>query len=66
MVAWTLRSLNRGDEALAILLRLEKENDADGRPDPYVFEELATIYEARGEAARARHYASRRQAVGKK
>lgn len=65
MVAWTLRALNRTDEALAIQLRLERENDAAGRPDPYVFEELEALYRARSDAAQAQHYADRRRALGR-
>lgn len=61
MVAWTLRSLNQSDEALAIQLRLEAENDASGTPDQYVFEELEALYTAKGDTARAQHYAGRRQ-----
>jgi tetratricopeptide (TPR) repeat protein len=56
MVAWTLRSLGRIDEALAIQLRLEREWAADGEPDPYVFEELALLYRARGENVLADAY----------
>jgi tetratricopeptide (TPR) repeat protein len=54
MVAWTLRSLGRHDEALAILRRLEAENEAAGTPDGYVFEELAEnlLVQGRGDAAR--------------
>jgi tetratricopeptide (TPR) repeat protein len=63
MVAWTLRALNRTDEALAIQLRLEQEGDAAGQPDPYVFEELEILYRAMGDAARAEHYAERKQAA---
>lgn len=63
MVAWTLRALKRDDEALAIQLRLERENDAAGEPDPYVFEELETLYRSRGDAARAAHYADRLKAA---
>jgi tetratricopeptide (TPR) repeat protein len=62
MVAWTLHSLNRGDEALAIQLRLEIENAAAGSPDPYVFEELEALYRAKGDVARADHYANLRAA----
>lgn len=62
MVAWTLRALNRTDEALAIQLRLERENDADKTPDPYVFEELTLLYQARNEARRVEHYAARLKA----
>jgi tetratricopeptide (TPR) repeat protein len=58
MVAWTLRSLGRVDEALAIQQRLERENDAAGTPDPHVYDELAKLHEAKGDAARAAHYAS--------
>ncbi len=63
MVAWTLRSLNRQDEAFAIQLRLAQENDAAGQPDAYVFEELETLYRAQGDGARAAHYAARKQAL---
>lgn len=56
MVAWTLRSLGRVDEALAIQLRLERGAAAAGAPDEYVFEELARLYEIKGEATRAAHY----------
>lgn len=59
MVAHTLRLLGRDDEALAIQQRLERDNAADGRPDPYVFEELALLYRARGDEARAADYAAR-------
>ncbi len=61
MVAWTLRALQRQDEALALQLRLEHENDAAGEPDVYVFEELEILYRERGDAERATHYAARRQ-----
>jgi len=65
LVAWTLRALNRSDEALAIQLRLERESDAAGQPDGYVFEELEALYRARKDDARAGHYAERRRALGK-
>jgi tetratricopeptide (TPR) repeat protein len=65
MVAWTMRSLNRGDEALAIQLRLEAENAAAGIPDPYVFEELETLYRAKGNVTRADHYAKLRSSSDK-
>lgn len=63
MVAWTLRSLGRGAQALAIQLRLEREGDAAGQADPYVFEELEILYRDRGDSERARHYAERRKAA---
>ena len=62
MVAWTLRALARDDEALAIQLRLERECAAAGAPDPYVFEELAALYRARGDAAQAAAYDALRAA----
>ncbi|MEI8266141.1 MAG: tetratricopeptide repeat protein [Betaproteobacteria bacterium] len=64
MVARTLRSLQRSDEAVAIQLRLEREFDAAGQPDPYVFEELEALYRARGDADKAEHYKARRAAAG--
>ncbi len=61
MVAWTLRAMQRDDEALAIQLRLEKEGAAAGEPDPYVFEELEILYRAKGDSERAAHYAELRK-----
>ena len=43
MVAWTLRSLKRTDEAMRIQLALEQDAEAAGKPDPYVFEELEAL-----------------------
>lgn len=63
MVAWTLRALKRHDEALEIQLRLERECDAAGAPDPEVFEELELLYRAKGDDLRANHYAARKAAV---
>ena len=65
MVARTLRSLQRHDEALAIQLRLEREFDAAGQPDPYVFEELEALYRTTGDTVKAEHYLARKQATGK-
>jgi tetratricopeptide (TPR) repeat protein len=56
MVAHTLRRLGRLDEAFVIQQRLERENAAAGTPDRYVFEELALLHKARGEAALAAEY----------
>lgn len=56
MIAHTLRLLGRAEEALAMQLDLERECRAAGEADPYVFEELALLYGARGDAARAAHY----------
>jgi tetratricopeptide (TPR) repeat protein len=61
MVAWTLRSLGRVNEALAMQLRLEGECDEVGEPDPYVFEELELLYKALGNDEKAEFYAARRR-----
>jgi tetratricopeptide (TPR) repeat protein len=63
MIAWTLRAMGRMDEALAIQLRLEQECEAAKTPDPYVFEELETLYRTRGDEVRANHYAAQRKAA---
>jgi len=55
-VANVLRLLGRTDEALAMQRALEREGAAAGAPDPYVFEELAVLHDARGDADRAAHY----------
>ena len=65
MVAWTLRAMDRIDEALAIQLRLENENAAAGAPDRHVFEELEALYRAKGDAERAARYANRKDAAAK-
>jgi hypothetical protein len=65
MVARTLRSLQRHDEALAIQLRLEREFDAAGQPHPYVFEELEALYRATDDTAKAEHYVARKAAASK-
>lgn len=64
-MAKTLRLQGRFDEAREIQLRLEREWDAAGEPDPYVFEELEAIYTAQGHAERAAHYAARLKAAKK-
>lgn len=56
MVAHTQRLLGRHEQALAGQLALERECAEAGEPDPYVFEELALLYAARGDEARAGHY----------
>jgi len=64
MIAWTLRALGRLNEAIEIQLRLEKECDAAGEPDPYVFEELELLYQALKDSEKAEHYAALRKASG--
>jgi tetratricopeptide (TPR) repeat protein len=63
MIAWTMRSLGRLNEAVEIQLRLEKEWDQAGDPDPYVFEELELLYQALGEEDKVEYYATRRKAI---
>jgi len=63
MVAWTLRSLKRNEEALEMQLALERDCDAAGQPDPYVFEALEALYRGKGDLAKAQHYAARKAAV---
>lgn len=62
MIALTLRAMGRFDEAIAIQLRLEREWDAAGEPDPYVFEELEHLYRALKDDAKAQLYAQRHRA----
>ncbi len=64
-IGYALYQLGRYDEALAIQQRLERECDAAGAPDPYVFEELEILYRERGDAARADAAASRKKALDK-
>lgn len=61
MVARTLRTLNRLDEAFEIQLRLERECEAAGEPDRYVFEELEALYRARGDNVKGDEYAGKRK-----
>jgi tetratricopeptide (TPR) repeat protein len=63
MIAWTLRALGRLNAALEIQLRLEREWDQDGEPDPYVFEELENLYRALDNTERADFYATRRKSA---
>lgn len=65
MVAWTLRTMGRSDEALALQLALERDWQAAGGSDPHVYEELEHLYRARGDAERAAHYAALRQATAR-
>jgi tetratricopeptide (TPR) repeat protein len=62
MIARTLRAQGKAQEALAIQLRLEREWDAAGAPDPYVYEELEALYREAGDAARAATYATKLKA----
>jgi hypothetical protein len=66
MIAWTLRAMGKTEEALQIQLRLHREADAAGRPDPDVLEELEALYQAAGDTERARVYRQRREALSQK
>lgn len=61
MIAWTLRAMGRLDEAIEIQLRLARECDEAGEPDPYVFEELEKLYRTRHNHQQADFYATRRK-----
>jgi tetratricopeptide (TPR) repeat protein len=66
MVAHTLRLLGHAEDALAMQLDLERQCHAAGGADPYVFDELALLYRARGDAARAAHYQDLHRQAGTK
>jgi tetratricopeptide (TPR) repeat protein len=63
MIAWTLRGMQRYDEALAIQLQLEREYAALNKPSVDVYEELEALYEAQGDEPRALEYAQRRRSI---
>ena len=65
MIAWTLRGLGQLNEAIEIQLRLERECDKAGEPDPYVFEELELLYKALNNNQKAEFYAARQKATMK-
>jgi tetratricopeptide (TPR) repeat protein len=58
--AWTLRALDRVDDAIAIQTRLEAEYAAAGAPSREVFEELELLYRAKGDSEKAARYAERK------
>ena len=58
--AWTLRALDRIDDAIAIQTRLETEYAAAGAPSRDVFEELELLYRAKGDSEKAARYAERK------
>lgn len=61
MTARTLRDMGRYAEALDIQHTLEKEFEADGETDTYVSEELAALYRASGDEAKAQEYEAKQQ-----
>jgi tetratricopeptide (TPR) repeat protein len=64
---WTVargyRAVGRLDDAQALQLALAAETEAAGEPDGYVYEELAEIALARGDAAAARPWAAKAHAL---
>lgn len=58
-VARCLRALGQVDDALKLQLDLEREWTTAGAADGYVYEEIAELYEIKGDAAAARPYFSR-------
>ena len=63
MIARTYRDQKRYGEALDIQLRLEREFDQQGNPDPHVYAELEQLYRALGKEDLAQGYASKRKAA---
>jgi tetratricopeptide (TPR) repeat protein len=63
MIAWTYRSLGRLHEALALQLRLERECDDAGQPDPFVYEELENLHRQLGNLDQADHFATKRKTL---
>lgn len=59
MIASTYRAQKQYADAIEIQLRLEREFDEAGKPDPYVYEELDHLYRAVGDDAKALHYKQR-------
>jgi tetratricopeptide (TPR) repeat protein len=62
-IARVLRVQNNIDDALAIQLRLERESEVAQQPRDYIYEELQLLYQAKGDASRARQYEQRAKAL---
>lgn len=60
MIGWTQRLKGDLQEALATQLKLERELDSIEESDPFVYEELETIFLAVGDEARASFYRDKR------
>jgi hypothetical protein len=63
MVGWTLRYLDRTDEALQTQTRLEQERQVAGKPSPFVYDELVLLYKKKGNQERADFYTKQRSAL---
>lgn len=55
-IAHTLRLMGRLDEALALQQALEQEHARGGSQDVHVFDELAALFDGRGDTAQAARY----------
>jgi tetratricopeptide (TPR) repeat protein len=62
----TLRLQGKIDDALAIQTRLETEMLAKNEPDAYVYDELAELYLAKGDHAKAKSYAEKSLMIAEK
>jgi tetratricopeptide (TPR) repeat protein len=62
-IAHIHRLQGRNAQALGIQERLEREGDADGKPDAYVYEELMLLQMAQGQKAAAQSYAIKAKAL---
>jgi tetratricopeptide (TPR) repeat protein len=63
MVAHTLRRLGRIDDALGLQLALAADGEAAGEADAHVFEELALLYEAKDDGAKAAHFREKQRSA---
>jgi tetratricopeptide (TPR) repeat protein len=62
-VARALRSLRNNERAMKIQLALVTETEAAGEPDGYVYEELAHLFELKGDLSSARSHATKAYAL---
>ena len=65
MIARTHRDQKKYGEAITIQLKLERAWDADGEPDPYVYEELEHLYREVGNEALAQQYTQKLKTVAR-
>jgi tetratricopeptide (TPR) repeat protein len=62
-IAWTLRALGRTDDAIQMQLQIDDECTRAGEQSPYACEELALLYDAKGDARTASRYRLRLAAL---
>jgi tetratricopeptide (TPR) repeat protein len=65
-IANTFRLQGRMEEALAIQLRIEKDADEAKSPDVYIYTELAELFDAKRDVAKAKSYAEKALALAEK